>query len=61
MVVNSEKIRKFSRCALRHILGAFLRDINGRIVGMPRSRHNTEHDMIGTDGNYDNAGTGTMV
>ena len=40
MVVNSEKISRFLRCALRHALGAFLRDIGGKIAGIPT--HNTE-------------------
>ena len=32
MVVNSEKISRFLRCALRPKLGAFLRDIGGKIA-----------------------------
>ena len=39
---NSRKQRKiisrFSRCALRPALGAFLRDIGGKIAGIPQCR-----------------------
>ena len=44
MVINREKISRFSRCALRPALDAFLRDIGGTIAGnsaMRGSRHNT--------------------
>ena len=32
MVINSEKISRFLRCALRPALDAFLRDIGGKIM-----------------------------
>ena len=44
MVIHSEKISRFSRCALRPALGAILKDIGGKNPGnpaMPSSRHNT--------------------
>ena len=37
-MVNSEKIRRFSRDALRPTLVAFLRDIGGKIAGIPQCR-----------------------
>ena len=36
MVVNSENISRFSRCALRPVLGAFLRGIGGKIAEIPQ-------------------------
>ena len=36
IVENSEKISRFSRCALKPALGAFLRDIGGKIAGIPQ-------------------------
>ena len=36
MVINSEKISKFSRCAHRPALDAFLRDIGGKIARIPQ-------------------------
>ena len=38
MVINSEKISRFSRCALRPTLGSFLRDINSKIWGISQCR-----------------------
>ena len=35
MIINSEKISRFLRCALRTALGA-LKDIGGKIVGIPQ-------------------------
>ena len=35
MVINREKISRFSRCALRQALDAFLRDIGCKIAGIP--------------------------
>ena len=35
---NSEKISRFSRCALRPALGVFLRDIGAKIAGIPQCR-----------------------
>ena len=38
MVVNRKKINRFLRCALRSSLYAFLRDIGGKIAGIPHCR-----------------------
>ena len=38
MVIQSEKISRFSRCALRPMLGAILRDIGCKIAGIPQCR-----------------------
>ena len=37
-MVNSEKISRFSRCSLRPALGAFLRDMGGKIAGTRQCR-----------------------
>ena len=34
--LNSEKISRFSRCALRPVLGGFLRDVGGKIAEIPQ-------------------------
>ena len=36
MVINCEKISRFSRCALSSALGEFLRVIGGKIAGIPQ-------------------------
>ena len=38
MVINIEKISRFSRCALRPALGAILRDIRVKILGILQCR-----------------------
>ena len=38
MVINSEKISRFSRCHLRPGLCVFLRDIGGKIAGISQCR-----------------------
>ena len=39
--LNSEKSADFLGRTCRPAMGAFLREIDGKIAGMPRSRHNT--------------------
>ena len=53
-----KKISRFSMCALRPTLGAFLRDIGGKIAGIPQCRAlgtTLDYVMLNNDIHYNAA------